>query len=105
MAGNTLIIVESAAKAKTISKFLGKGYRVKASVGHIKDLPKSKIGIDIENDFEPLRKWNGHCPFCTNDKTERLVPDQYKRVRLQRFDSLFLQDDNSFQNRQRHRIG
>jgi len=53
LAGNTLIIVESAAKAKTISKFLGKGYRVKASVGHIKDLPKSKIGIDIENDFEP----------------------------------------------------
>ncbi|MDD3852896.1 MAG: type I DNA topoisomerase [Syntrophomonadaceae bacterium] len=53
MAGNTLIIVESAAKAKTLSKFLGKGYRIKASVGHIKDLPKSKIGIDIENDFEP----------------------------------------------------
>ncbi|MGI5880127.1 MAG: type I DNA topoisomerase [Syntrophomonadaceae bacterium] len=53
MAGNTLIIVESAAKAKTLSKFLGKGYRIKASVGHIKDLPKSKIGIDTENDFEP----------------------------------------------------
>jgi DNA topoisomerase-1 len=53
LAGNTLIIVESAAKAKTIGKFLGKNYRIKASVGHIKDLPKSKLGIDIDNDFEP----------------------------------------------------
>ena len=51
MAGNTLIIVESAAKAKTIGKFLGKNYRIKASVGHIK-LPK-RLGIDIDNDFEP----------------------------------------------------
>lgn len=53
MAETTLVIVESAAKAKTIEKFLGKNYKVKASVGHIKDLPKSKLGIDIENDFEP----------------------------------------------------
>lgn len=53
MAGTTLIIVESAAKVKTLAKFLGKNYRIKASVGHVKDLPKSKLGIDIENDFEP----------------------------------------------------
>ncbi|MFY9323701.1 MAG: type I DNA topoisomerase, partial [Syntrophomonadaceae bacterium] len=53
MAETTLVIVESAAKAKTLSKFLGKTYRVKASVGHIKDLPKSKLGIDVDNDFEP----------------------------------------------------
>ncbi len=53
MAGNTLIIVESAAKAKTLGKFLGKNYRIKASVGHVKDLPKSKLGIDVQNDFEP----------------------------------------------------
>lgn len=53
MAQTTLVIVESAAKAKTLSKFLGKGYRVKASVGHIKDLPKSKLGIDVDGDFEP----------------------------------------------------
>lgn len=53
MAETTLVIVESAAKAKTLSKFLGKSYRVKASVGHIKDLPKSKLGIDVDNDFEP----------------------------------------------------
>lgn len=53
MAATTLLIVESAAKAKTIGKFLGKGYKIKASVGHIKDLPKSKLGIDLENNFEP----------------------------------------------------
>ena len=53
MAEHTLVIVESAAKAKTLEKFLGKKYKVKASVGHVRDLPKSKLGIDIENDFEP----------------------------------------------------
>ncbi|HEY5583586.1 MAG TPA: type I DNA topoisomerase [Ruminiclostridium sp.] len=52
MADN-LVIVESPGKVKTIGKFLGKGYKVEASVGHIRDLPKSQIGVDIENDFEP----------------------------------------------------
>ncbi|QXM06157.1 type I DNA topoisomerase [Crassaminicella indica] len=49
----SLVIVESPAKAKTIGKFLGKNYKVVASVGHVRDLPKSKMGIDIENDYEP----------------------------------------------------
>jgi len=48
-----LVIVESPSKAHTISKFLGKTYKVVASVGHVRDLPKSKLGVDIENDFEP----------------------------------------------------
>ncbi len=48
-----LVIVESPAKAKTIEKFLGKNYKVIASVGHIRDLPKSSLGIDIDNNFEP----------------------------------------------------
>ncbi len=50
---NNLVIVESPAKAKTINKFLGKNYRVVASNGHVRDLPKSQLGIDVENDFEP----------------------------------------------------
>lgn len=49
----TLVIVESPSKAKTIGKYLGSSYKVTASVGHVRDLPKSKMGIDIENDFEP----------------------------------------------------
>ena len=50
---NQLIIVESPAKANTIKKFLGGSTKVVASMGHIRDLPKSKLGVDIQNDFEP----------------------------------------------------
>lgn len=49
----TLVVVESPAKAKTIEKYLGKNYTVKASMGHLRDLPKSQFGIDLENDFMP----------------------------------------------------
>ena len=48
-----LVIVESPAKVKTIKKFLGSNYEVMASQGHVRDLPKSQMGIDVENDFEP----------------------------------------------------
>ena len=48
-----LIIVESPAKSKTIKKFLGKNYEVVASNGHVRDMPKSQMGIDMEHDFEP----------------------------------------------------
>jgi len=48
-----LVIVESPTKAKTIKGFLGKGYQVESSFGHVRDLPKSKLGVDVENNFEP----------------------------------------------------
>ena len=48
-----LVIVESPAKVKTIKKFLGSNYVVTASNGHVRDMPKSQMGIDIENDYEP----------------------------------------------------
>ena len=51
--GKDLVIVESPAKAKTIEKYLGSGFKVKASMGHVRDLPKSKMGVDIEHGFEP----------------------------------------------------
>lgn len=53
MMADSLVIVESPAKAKTISKYLGKKYIVKASMGHVRDLPKSQLGVDIENQFTP----------------------------------------------------
>src|SRR5215207_9359869 len=59
-----LVIVESPAKAKTINKYLGKDYLVKASIGHIKDLPSKGLGVDVEHDFEP---------------TYEVIPDTKKR--------------------------
>src|SRR5688572_27809950 len=59
-----LVIVESPAKAKTINKYLGKDYLVKASIGHIKDLPSKGLGVDVEHNFEP---------------TYELIPDYNKR--------------------------
>ena len=56
MAKQSLVIVESPAKAKTIGKYLGKDFEVKACMGHLRDLPKSKLGVDVEHDFEPEYK-------------------------------------------------
>ena len=61
----SLVIVESPAKAKTINHYLGPGYLVKASMGHVRDLPKSKLGVDVEHDFEP---------------TYQVIPDKKKVV-------------------------
>ena len=54
MAKHSLVIVESPAKAKTIEKYLGKDFTVKASMGHLRDLPKSVLGVDLEHDFAPV---------------------------------------------------
>lgn len=54
MAAEKLVIVESPAKAKTINRFLGKGFKVVASMGHVRDLPETLLGIDLKNDFHPV---------------------------------------------------
>ena len=51
--GKHLVVVESPAKAKTIEKILGKGYKVMASMGHLRDLPQNSLGVDIEDGFTP----------------------------------------------------
>ena len=51
MAASKLVIVESPAKARTIARFLGKDYKVEASQGHVRDFPKSQLGVDVDNDF------------------------------------------------------
>ncbi len=50
---STLVIVESPAKAKTIKKYLGPGYEVVASMGHVRDLPAAKLSVDVKNGFTP----------------------------------------------------
>lgn len=62
-----LIIVESPTKAKTISKFLGKNYIVRSSFGHVRDLPKSKLGVDTENNFEP--------EYVSNPKSKKHIAE------------------------------
>src|SRR5918911_1225717 len=53
MAKQSLVVVESAAKARTIEKFLGRNYMVRACLGHVRDLPTSRLGVDVENEFRP----------------------------------------------------
>lgn len=72
-----LVIVESPAKAKTIGKFLGKNYKVTASVGHIRDLPKSTLGIDVDNNYEPKYiTIRGKGPVVKELKAEAKKADQ-----------------------------
>ncbi|MDR1272497.1 MAG: type I DNA topoisomerase [Clostridiales Family XIII bacterium] len=75
--GKTLVIVESPSKAKTIGKFLGANYKVIASVGHVRDLPKSKFGIDIEDDFAPMYiNIRGKGDVIKNMKSEAKAADK-----------------------------
>lgn len=62
------IIVESPAKAKTIIKYLGDGHTVIASIGHIKDLPATDLGVDIDNNFEPTYEVIPDARKCNNNK-------------------------------------
>jgi DNA topoisomerase-1 len=78
-----LVIVESPTKEKTISKFLGKNFTVKSSYGHIRDLPKSKLGIDIKNNFEPT--------YVNIPKAKKLISDLKKAVKYA--DKVYLATD------------
>lgn len=81
----TLVIVESPTKAKTISKFLGKNFTVKSSFGHVRDLPKSKLGVDVENNFEPHY-------IVSRDKTK--VAKELKEVAKKSDAVLFATDED-----------
>ena len=73
----SLVIVESPSKAKTINKYLGKSYTVLASVGHIKDLPKKGLGVDVENDFKPTYE-----VMPGKEKVVKQLKDTHERTRL-----------------------
>lgn len=79
----SLIIVESPTKARTITKYLGRGYSVMASVGHVKDLPTSKLGVDLEHDFEPQ--------YVTIKGKSKVLADIKKKAR--EVDRVFLAPD------------
>lgn len=68
-----LVVVESPAKVKTIRKYLGRGYKVAASMGHLVDLPKKELGVDVDKDFEPEY-------VVTNKKALKVLKDEFKRV-------------------------
>jgi DNA topoisomerase-1 len=80
---HSLIIVESPTKVKTIKKYLGPEFEVKASVGHIKDLPKSRLGIDLDNNFEPIYE-------VINEK-KKVISDLKKAAK--KADTIFLAPD------------
>jgi DNA topoisomerase-1 len=77
------VIVESPAKAKTIQKYLGAGYRVTASMGHVRDLPKSKIGVDIDHDFAPA--------YEVSEGKEKIIAELKREVKAA--DAVYLATD------------
>ena len=78
-----LVIVESPTKVKSISKYLGSDYIVKASVGHVRDLPKSRLGVEIKDDFKPT--------YTIISKSKKVIADLKKAA--QKSDSLYLAPD------------
>ena len=77
-----LVIVESPAKARTIEKYLGGNYKVVASMGHLRDLPKSKLGVDIEHGFEPEYIPVKGREDVINDLKKRYIRSAHKKIAL-----------------------
>jgi len=86
--GKSLVIVESPAKAKTINKYLGADYNVMASIGHIKDLPKSGLGVDVDNNFEPTYEV---IPDIKKRNNKKIVSDLKKAAKAS--DAIYLAAD------------
>ena len=78
-----LVIVESPTKAKTLAGFLGKDYVVRASYGHIRDLPKSKLGVDVDHNFE--------ITYEVNEKAQKVLRELRKEAKAA--DEIFLATD------------
>ncbi|HEY0428798.1 MAG TPA: type I DNA topoisomerase [Pyrinomonadaceae bacterium] len=86
--GKNLVIVESPAKAKTINKYLGSDYKVMASIGHIKDLPMKSLGVDVENNFEPVYEV---IPDAKKRNNKKIVADLKKAAKES--DAIYLAAD------------
>src|SRR5881398_2275312 len=84
----SLVVVESPAKAKTINKYLGKDFIVKASIGHIKDLPSKGLGVDVQNNFEPEYEI---IPDSKKRNNKRIVADLKKTAK--EVENIFLAAD------------
>ena len=69
--GRHLVVVESPAKARTIGRYLGRGFEVAASVGHVRDLPRKELGVDVEKGFEPGTSRSEAKPRCSTTSSER----------------------------------
>ncbi len=81
--GHTLVIVESPAKAKTINKYLGSNYTVKASVGHVRDMPKKGLNVDVDNDFKPT--------YEITDRARKVITEL--RAAVKNADQVYLATD------------
>src|SRR3990170_5736137 len=71
--GKPLVVLESKAKARTVARYLGRGYNVKACLGHVRDLPKTSLGIDIDNNFQPN--------YVTNRDRREIIDDLKKTAK------------------------
>ena len=88
---SNLVIVESPAKAKTIKKYLGKDYEVVASMGHVRDLPKARLAVDIKKNYTPKVKKTKACQSCSLKNL--CLPKLEKTVSVKKYMSQIFEGD------------